>query len=265
MPLPVLPDAIRLGPLALPTGPLLTVAGTLLAYTLAVKIAEKTASRAAGTDARYAAGHGAEPVEEGAASEPRAPVADPALVESLFTRVAVGLLLGAKAADILRSPLSFVHGPQLLLAWPGGPSAGAGAVIGALLLAGPLVARRWREVPAALDVAAAPVLLGLALTALGLPDGRALPLAAGLAGAALVLVFARPRAAFPGHAALGALVLAGAVAVTADLFRPGADLPGGISRFQVTAAAVAVLAYVAAVLLEGAARRRNPKQDLPAR
>jgi len=265
LPVPVLPDAIRLGPLALPTGPLLTVAGTLLAYTLAVKIAEHAASRPIGILARHAAGHGTEPAGEEVASERRAPVADPALVESLFTRVAVGLLLGAKAADILRSPLSFVQSPQLLLAWPGGPTAGAGAVVGALLLAVPLAVRRWREVPAALDVAATPVLLGLALIALGLPDGRALPLAGGLAGAALLLLFARPRAAFPGHTALGALVLAGAVAVMADLFRPGADLPGGISRFQVGAAAVAVLAYVAAVFLEGATRRSDPTQDSPAR
>lgn len=255
MPGPVLPDAIRLGPLALPTAPLLTVAGTLLAYTLAVRIAE----RAAGPRDPFAS----RPADESAGIARRAPVADPALVDSLFTRVAVGLLLGAKLADVLRSPLSFVHSPRLLVSWPGGPTAGAGAVIGALVLAGPVLARRWRDLPAALDVAAAPLLLGLAVIALGLPDPRAVPLAAGLALAAVVLVFARLRAAFPGHAALGAVVLAGLAAVTADFFRPGADLPGGISRFQVVAAAAAVLAYVAAALIEGAGRRQNPEHDLP--
>lgn len=260
MPVPVLPDAIRLGPLALPTGPLLTVAGTLLAYTLAVKIAEG----AAGSRPRPAAGPAEEPAGERAENGAREPVADPALVDSLFTRVAVGLLLGAKLADVLHSPLSFAHNPRLLVAWPGGPTAGAGALIGALLLAGPVLARRWRELPAALDVSAAPLLLGLAVMALGLGDPRALPLAAGLALAAVILVFARPLAAFRGHAALGAVVLAGLAAVTADFFRPGADLPGGISRFQVVAAAAAVLAYVAAAVIEGAGRGRNPKEDLPA-
>lgn len=260
MPVPVLPDAIRLGPLALPTGPLLTVAGTLLAYTLAVKIAEG----AARSQARPAAGPVEEPAGDRSGNGARAPVPDPALVDSLFTRAAVGLLLGAKLADILHSPLSFVHSPRLLVAWPGGPTAGAGAVMGALLLAGPVAARRWRELPAVFDVAAAPLLLGLAVMALGLPDARALPLAAGLILAAVILTLARALAAFPGHTALGAVVLAGLAAVTADFFRPGADLPGGLSRFQVVAAAAAVLAYVAATIIEGAVRRRNPRDKLPA-
>lgn len=168
MSLPVLPDVIGFGPLAFPTGPLATVAGTVVVYVLAVKLAERADARAGSAGPAAPA---PSPATVPHSPQAPSPVADPALVDRLFTRVAIGLLLGAKAADILGSPLSFIHNPRLLIAWPGGPTAAIGAVIGALLLAGPL-ARRWREIPAVLDVVATPLLLGLGVVALGLRDAR---------------------------------------------------------------------------------------------
>lgn len=254
MSLPVLPDVIRLGPLAFPTGPLATVVGTVVAYVLAVKLAERADLRAGSTGPDGADAFAPSPATVPQSPQTPSPVADAALVDRLFTRVAIGLLLGAKAADILRSPLSFINNPRLLIAWPGGPTAAIGAVIGALLLAGPL-ARRWREIPAVLDVVATPLLLGLGVVALGLRDARALPLAAGLVLAAAVLAGLRPLASFPGHTALGGVVLASVAAVGADFFRPAAVLSGGISRFQVMAAAAGLLAYGVAVAIERARGR----------
>lgn len=251
MSLPVLPDVIGFGPLAFPTGPLATVAGTVVVYVLAVKLAERADARAGSAGPAAPA---PSPATVPHSPQAPSPVADPALVDRLFTRVAIGLLLGAKAADILGSPLSFIHNPRLLIAWPGGPTAAIGAVIGALLLAGPL-ARRGREIPAVLDVVATPLLLGLGVVALGLRDARALPLAAGLVLAAAVLAGLRPLASFPGHTALGGVVLASLVAVGADFFRPAAVLFGGISRFQVMAAVAGLLAYGAAVAIERARGR----------
>lgn len=73
--------------------------------------------------------------------------------------------------------------------------------------------------------------------------------------AAAVLAGLRPLASFPGHTALGGVVLASLVAVGADFFRPAAVLFGGISRFQVMAAVAGLLAYGAAVAIERARGR----------
>lgn len=249
MSLPVLPDVVQWGPLRFPAGPFFTFLGTVLAYGLSVWRARRLR-------------HGGGTAEPGPTGDARGvsgtPPADPALVGSLLVRLVAGLWLGAKVADVLRSPASFTHSPRLLLTWPGGPTAGMGAVIGAMVLVG-LLFRRWREIPAALDVMATPVLLGLAVMALGLGDGRALPLALGMALAAVLLTALRRRTAFPGHLALGAVVLGGVTGVIADFFRPGAALPGGLNSLQLVLAAAAALAYGLAVAAELALRRQKAR------
>lgn len=213
--MPVLPDAIAVGPVVAPLRLLTLLAASLLAYHLAARRAV-----ASGLDAAWA--------------------------DRLLFRVLAGAWLGAKAAEVVRSPTSFLASPRLLVSPPVGMAALAGAVAGAALLALPVLRGRRAQLPALLDAAAVPALLGCAVAGLGVGDGRALPLAGAFALAALVLWRLERQAAFPGHRFLGALVLGALAFVFGDLFRPAVGGYGGVSAEQAVALAAGAGAYAAA-------------------
>lgn len=224
--MPVLPDAVSIGPFVAPTRLLTLFAATWLVH--------------AWTSRRLARS-GLEPEQ----------------ADAVLTRALVGAWLGAKGAEVLRTPASFLASPRLLISPPVGVAAVVGALAGAFSLAG-LAARRGRreDLLRLLDLAAVPLLAGGALTGLGVGDGRALPLALAFLAAALVLRALESQAAFPGHSSLAAIVLGGIAFVAADFFRPLSGGYAGVSGAQFAAFVLAAAAYAAARRWERGPRGR---------
>lgn len=217
----MLPDALQLGPFVAPLRLLSLAAASLLVYALAVR-----RSAGSGLDAAWA--------------------------DRLLSRALAGAWIGAKGAEVLRSPASFLASPRLLISAPVGTVALLGAAAGVVLLVLPLLRGRKADLPALLDCAAVPCLVGAAVAALGVGDARALPLSGALALAALALWRLEPRAAFPGHRFLAAVVLGTLAFVFGDLFRPLADGGyAGVSGEQAAAFAAAAGAYAVARYREG--------------
>lgn len=221
--MPRLPDVIPVGPFPLPTLPLALLLGAYLFLYLA---------------GRWAKGWGL----------------DRAWVDQVAYRALVGAAVGAKLAEVLRSPASFVASPRLLVSVPLGSLPLAAALLGAVLWAAPALRRHRSQWPRVLDAMAIPFGLGLSVAALGSGQAHSLLLAVALLLATGALAILRPQAAFHGHTALGAMVLGSLALVTADLFRPAPTLTGGLTTMQLWTAAVGLAAYLVALRLE--ARRR---------
>lgn len=162
--------------------------------------------------------------------------------ERVTGRLIGGALLGAKLIEVLRSPLSFVGSPRLLIALPVGSWALLGALVGAVLWTAPLFWGRWRQLLPVADALTVPLLVGLAVASVG----GALPLAAGFGLAAGLAAYLRRLARAPGQMALAGVVLGATAFVVADFFRPAVSLYGGISPAQGIAAILALLGYLGA-------------------
>lgn len=178
----LVPPVLPLGPLALPTAPLLALLGAM------------------GAD--WVVRRGAAPRVE--------------MTERLLSWLLGGALAGAMLGEILRSPSSFLASPRLLIAVPAGKWALAGALLGAGL--GLVWAiRRVEPVErrSLLDQLGLPLLVGLAIAGLGSGEAALLRAGGWLLGAGLLW----PKRESSG-AWLFALSWSATVWIVADLARP---------------------------------------------
>lgn len=170
----------------------------------------------------------------------------------------MGGLVGAKLAEVARSPASFLASPRLLASVPTGTLPVLGALAGGTLWACWLLGGRWRELPGLLEAITISLTVGLAVVSLGSGTEWSFPLAVGFTLMAVALWSLRHQAEFPGQPSLAAVVLGSLVFVASDFFRSGLTLAAGISPFQITAAGIGIGAYAVALWL---VRRREQQGE----
>ncbi|HLN63609.1 MAG TPA: prolipoprotein diacylglyceryl transferase family protein [Symbiobacteriaceae bacterium] len=206
--MPFLPDVLLLGQMPLATVALTGLFGGLLAYLLAGWFARREGS-------------------------PPGPAQD--LVANLF----IGGVVAAKLVYVLLDPLAYLKNPVTLLLFPYGPLALPAGLVGGV--AGVALGLRrnpaWKQ---ALDQAAPPLALGLAIAVAGwkAPGSVAFAPAVLAAAVAAWATGLRPGRA-PGLRGAQTLVVVAAALALADLARPG----GAISGLQVTAALAGTAAW----------------------
>lgn len=189
---------------------------------------------------------------------------DQALAEEFVYRFLVGALVGAKLAEVVRSPASFLASPRLLVSVPTGTLPVLAAVAGGALWACWPLRGRQRELPGLLDATAIPLTVGLAVASLGSGTEWSLPLTVGFMLEALALWSLRSQTQFPGQTALAAVVLGSLVFVASDFFRSVPTVTVGISQFQITAASVGFGAYALALrLARGSGEQMEGEQGSP--
>ncbi|BDG61170.1 prolipoprotein diacylglyceryl transferase family protein [Caldinitratiruptor microaerophilus] len=173
-----------------------------------------------------------------------------AIAEEVASRAVLGLIVGAKLADVLRSPATFLARPRLLLALPRGPEPLIGALLGMVLFTLPVWWPARRHAVGLLDIVAVPLLTMGAVVSAGSGGPRAVPLGLGFALAAAATYALRTRGRFPGHVALAAVVFGSLAVAAGDLLGPAPVSPFGVSGTQLAAGAAGGGAYVAALWLE---------------
>lgn len=204
-----LPDVIMLGQFPLATVALTGLAGGLVAYLLAGWAARR----------------------QGAA---------PGGAQDVVLNLLVGSLLGAKLIYVILDLPGYLANPVTLILFPYGPLAlPAGAVGGAAGVALGLWRRPRPDRVAALDAAAVPLLLGLAVALLGWKEPGSWSFAPLMALAGGLAWWTGPGRRLGGAVVLGACAL-----VVADVTRPVAGLGGGVTLLQIIAALVGTGAWL---------------------
>lgn len=205
-----LPESLSLGPAVLPMRALFWLAGALLAYLLAGLWAKRIG------------------------------LADTAL--DLVLNLAIGGIVGAKLLYVLLDPRAYFSSPSLLLAFPYGPLALPGALVGGVALAGWGMRSQANRL-GLLDAAAPALLLGAAVGALGSPAPADWALGPLLMLGGLVAAGLRSRGEWPGLKLILTLGLAGLGVTLADLAHPAMS-PSGVTAPQLVSALVSSAAWL---------------------